>query len=97
MGNILQTLLGLLLCLVDMRLGIGELPQCSASECLYLVAIVFFLWRHYTIQHERENDGEKEARQKEIKEIQIKIKEAQVSGADPNAIYPLQMELRKLM
>jgi hypothetical protein len=24
-GNILQTLLGLLLCLVDMRLGLGEL------------------------------------------------------------------------
>jgi hypothetical protein len=74
--------------------------RCGSREhhlLIPIVAIIFFLWRHYTIQHERENDGEKEARQKEIKEIQIKIEEAQVSGADPNDIHFMQMDLQKLM
>lgn len=61
------------------------------------MAIVFFLWRHYTIQHERESDTVLEDRAKEIKDIKIKIKECRQSGGSSNDVYPLEMEMRELM
>jgi hypothetical protein len=61
------------------------------------VAIIFFLWRHYTIQHERENGTAQEDRAKEIKEIKLKIKECQQSGASRNDTHPLEMAMRDLM
>jgi len=60
------------------------------------VAIVFFLWRHYTIEHERENDNVKEERNKEKKEISMKIKEAQKGGADKHEIQELQQRMSEL-
>jgi hypothetical protein len=60
------------------------------------VAIIFFLWRHYTIQHERENGTAQEDRAKEIKEIKLKIKECQQTGASRNETYPYESALREL-
>jgi hypothetical protein len=60
------------------------------------VAIIFFLWRHYTIEHERENDDAKAERYKEQKEISAKIKEAQKGGADRKEIQMLQGMLQDL-
>lgn len=108
-GNILQTLLGLLLCLVDMRLGIGKSSSVQSSFSrkrnirtvlaltLTPVAIVFFLWRHYTIQHERENDNAKEEREKEKKDISKKLSEAKKGGASRHEIAELQELMEDLM
>jgi len=58
--------------------------------------VIFFLWRHYTIQHERENDTALEDRQKEKKQIQLKIREAKKGGADSQEMGQLQYALRAL-
>jgi len=60
------------------------------------VAIIFFLWRHYTIQHERESDTVQEDRAKEIKEIKLKLKECQQTGASGGDMMSLQQQLREL-
>lgn len=97
MGNILQTLLGVLLCMVDMRLGLGEPHSVKCRSSLILpVALIFFLWRHYAIQHERENDNAKEEREKEKKDIQKKISEAKKGGASRSEMDKLRMMLEEL-
>jgi hypothetical protein len=65
-------------------------------KLMWAVAIIFFLWRYYTIQHERENDTVLEDRAKEKKEIQLKLRECEKGGADPNETYVLKMKLAKL-
>lgn len=88
--------------MVDMRLGIGMSPSFPvSSDSNYLadlsVAIIFFLWRHYTIQHERENDNAKEEREKEKKDISKKLSEAKKGGASRNEIAELQELMEDLM
>jgi hypothetical protein len=80
-----------------MRLGLGQssVPWTS-TQLMWAVAIIFFLWRYYTIQHEREKDGVLEDRAKEKKEIQLKIRECKKGGADPNETYFLEQKLAKL-
>ena len=87
--------------MVDMRLGIGKLPSISADVVSLTpadstVAIIFFLWRHYTIQHERENDNAKEEREKEKKDISKKLSEAKKGGASSKEIQKLQMMMEEL-
>jgi hypothetical protein len=61
-----------------------------------IVAIIFFLWRHYTIQHERESDTVLEDRAKEMKELKLKLRECQQTGATRNDTAPLESQMRAL-
>ncbi|RXK35953.1 hypothetical protein M231_06776 [Tremella mesenterica] len=82
-GNVLQSILGLMLCLVDMRLG--------------LASIVFFLWRHFTGLHTQEGiDLEKEL-QKEKEALQKMMSEGKKSGSlSKNQLQDIQMKLSRL-
>lgn len=60
------------------------------------VAIIFFLWRHYTIQHERENDNAKEEREQEKKDISKKFSEARKGGASKDEVRMLQQMMEDL-
>ncbi|WVQ66855.1 uncharacterized protein L199_005046 [Kwoniella botswanensis] len=81
-ANLLQTILGFLLCAVDMRLGI--------------LAIVFFLWRHFTKLHDESMSDEKDALEKEKKEISEKLREAKKAGMSSQEYAGLQMALERL-
>ncbi|RSH91363.1 hypothetical protein EHS25_009662 [Saitozyma podzolica] len=83
-ANMLQTLLGLLLCLVDMRLG--------------MLAFVFFLWRHYTTAHARDMSDTKDAIETEKAELKKKISEAKKSSDsnDATLLSQLQQQLDRL-
>ncbi|WWD03784.1 hypothetical protein V865_001840 [Kwoniella europaea PYCC6329] len=81
-ANLLQTILGFLLCAVDMRLGI--------------LAIVFFLWRHFTKLHDESMSDEKDALDKEKKEISEKLREAKKAGMSSQEYAGLQMALERL-
>jgi hypothetical protein len=67
----------------------------NTNSCV--VAIIFFLWRHYTIQHERESDTVLEDRAKEIKELKLKMRECQQTGASRNDTGLLEQQLRALI
>nr|XP_019001297.1 uncharacterized protein I203_06002 [Kwoniella mangroviensis CBS 8507]OCF64758.1 hypothetical protein I203_06002 [Kwoniella mangroviensis CBS 8507] len=81
-ANLLQTILGFLLCAVDMRLG--------------TLAIVFFLWRHFTKLHDESMSDEKDALDKEKKEISEKLREAKKAGMSSQEYAGLQMALERL-
>ncbi|AFR97166.2 hypothetical protein C343_05301 [Cryptococcus neoformans C23] len=81
-ANLLQTMLGFLLCAVDMRLGI----------CL----LTFFLWRHFTSLHDADMAGEEDAIEKEKKEITDKIREAKKAGMSSKEMAYLQTALERL-
>ncbi|WWC72134.1 uncharacterized protein I206_106094 [Kwoniella pini CBS 10737] len=81
-ANLLQTMLGFLLCAVDMRLGV--------------LAIVFFLWRHFTKLHDESLSDEKDAIEKEKKEIMEKLRDAKKAGMNSQEYMGLQMALERL-
>lgn len=94
-ANMLQTLLGLLLCLVDMRLGMRKShPRLRSPP----VAFVFFLWRHYTTAHSRDISDTKDAIEKEKAELKKKISEAKKSSDsnDGALLSQLQQQLDRL-
>ncbi|WWC91840.1 uncharacterized protein L201_006787 [Kwoniella dendrophila CBS 6074] len=78
----LQTILGFLLCAVDMRLG--------------ALAIVFFLWRHFTQLHDESMSDEKDDIDKEKKEIMERMREAKKAGMSSMEYAGLQMALERL-
>jgi len=61
-----------------------------------IVAIIFFLWRHYTIQHERESDTVLEDRAKEMKELKLKLRECQQTGASRQDTGEVEMAMKAL-
>ncbi|ORX35375.1 hypothetical protein BD324DRAFT_93915 [Kockovaella imperatae] len=81
-GGILQTMLGGLLCAVDMRLGVA--------------AIVFFLYRHFTLLQATEHDDLKAAQDDEKKELMKRISEAKKAGADKMELQMLQRQVSRL-
>ncbi|OCF42229.1 hypothetical protein I317_03964 [Kwoniella heveanensis CBS 569] len=81
-ANLLQTMLGFLLCAVDMRLGV--------------LALVFFFWRHFTNLHDQSLSDEKDAIEKEKQEISTKIKEAKKAGMSSQEVMGLQMALDRM-
>ncbi|WVQ84579.1 hypothetical protein IAT38_006733 [Cryptococcus sp. DSM 104549] len=81
-ANLLQTMLGFLLCAADMRLGV--------------VLIVFFLWKHFTALHDASLSDEKDAIEAEKKEIAEKLKEAKKAGMNSQEYAGLQMALDRL-
>ncbi|KIR41344.1 hypothetical protein I307_04426 [Cryptococcus deuterogattii 99/473] len=81
-ANLLQTMLGFLLCAADMRLGI----------CL----LIFFLWRHFTSLHDADMAGEEDAIEMEKNEISDKIKDAKKAGMSSKEAAGLQIALERL-
>lgn len=73
---------GALLCAVDMRLGVA--------------AIVFFLYRHFTLLHEKENDDEQQKLDDEKKDLMKRISEAKKAGADKMDIQKMQQTLMRM-
>nr|XP_018261026.1 uncharacterized protein I303_06743 [Kwoniella dejecticola CBS 10117]OBR83184.1 hypothetical protein I303_06743 [Kwoniella dejecticola CBS 10117] len=94
-ANLLQTILGFLLCAVDMRLGVCEYAR-SRGQLMIEVAIVFFLWRHFTKLHDESLSDEKDAIEKEKKEIMEKLREARKAGMNSQEYAGLQMALDRL-
>lgn len=73
---------GGLLCAVDMRLGVA--------------AIVFFLYRHFTLMHERENEDVQQKLDDEKKDLMKRISEAKKAGADKMDIQDMQQDLMRM-
>ncbi|WWD19747.1 hypothetical protein CI109_104211 [Kwoniella shandongensis] len=80
--NMLQTMLGFLLCAVDMRLG--------------AVSLVFFLWRHYTKLHDDAMSNEKDEVKRMKKDLEKQLAEAKKSGMSSSERQGLQMALERL-
>ncbi|WVO15062.1 hypothetical protein L204_102706 [Cryptococcus depauperatus] len=81
-ANLLQTMLGFLLCAADMRLGV--------------MLIVFFLWKHFTSLHSEQLAEEEDAIEKEKREIIEKIRGARKSGMNRQEVMSLQNDLERL-
>ncbi|WVR07554.1 hypothetical protein IAU60_004596 [Kwoniella sp. DSM 27419] len=81
-ANLLQTILGFLLCAVDMRLGV--------------LALVFFLWKHFTNLHDQSLLDEKDDIEKEKRELAEKIRDAKKAGMSSQDYAGLQMALDRL-
>ncbi|KAK4684766.1 hypothetical protein P7C73_g5404, partial [Tremellales sp. Uapishka_1] len=81
-ASLLQTILGFLLCAVDMRLGV--------------VAIVFFLWKHFSNLQAKDLADDKDAIENEKKELTKQISEAKKAGASSSEIQRLQQEISRL-
>ena len=99
-GNILQTMLGALLCAVDMRLGVGGwtsrfLPGASVLMS-FIAAIVFFLYRHFTLLQAREVSNEKDAIEEEKKELGKRLSEAKKAGASRYQIQDISTQLSRM-
>ncbi|KAK8853319.1 hypothetical protein IAR55_004023 [Kwoniella newhampshirensis] len=60
------------------------------------VALVFFLWRHFTKLHDEAMSGEKDAVEKEKEELTKKISEARKAGLSSSDYQGLQMALERL-
>ncbi|WRT70106.1 uncharacterized protein IL334_007100 [Kwoniella shivajii] len=60
------------------------------------VAIVFFLWKHFTNLHDESLSDEKDAIEKEKKEIAEKLRDARKAGMPSQEYAGLQMALQRL-
>jgi hypothetical protein len=59
-------------------------------------AIVFFLYRHFTLLNAAEMSDEKDAIENEKKALTKKLSEAKKAGADKNIMQAIQIELSRL-
>ncbi|WWC64727.1 uncharacterized protein I303_107338 [Kwoniella dejecticola CBS 10117] len=66
------------------------------GQLMIEVAIVFFLWRHFTKLHDESLSDEKDAIEKEKKEIMEKLREARKAGMNSQEYAGLQMALDRL-
>lgn len=68
----------------------------SFAYCRNSVAIVFFLWKHFTTLQARDESDEKSWIDNEKKELTKKISEAKKAGASSRELQGYQMELERL-
>ena len=59
-------------------------------------AIIFFLWRHFTLLHNSDQFDDKQAIENEKKDLTKRLNEAKKAGADSLVIRQLQTELSRL-
>lgn len=78
----MQSLLGFLLCAVDMRLGVAT--------------VMFFLLRHFRNEQAREKSDEKAAMDKEKADLMKQLKEAKAAGLSSREMAALQGRLAAL-
>ena len=81
-GQMLHTILGALLCAVDMRLGVA--------------AFVFFLYRHFALAHAKELDDQGDEIEAEKKDLMKRLSEAKKQGADKQEIASMQQQLSRM-
>jgi len=61
-----------------------------------IAAMVFFLYRHFTLAHAKEHDDEQGKLDEEKKDIMKHISEAKKAGADKNEIMKLQEQISRM-
>lgn len=59
-------------------------------------AMVFFLYRHFTLAQAKEHDDEQGKLDDEKKDIMKRISEAKKAGADKNEIMKLQEQISRM-
>jgi len=71
-------------------------PATPFAALARAAALIFFLWRHFTLLHTADQTAEKDAIDKEKRGLLDRLSKAKKAGADKLEIQQLQMDMAKL-
>jgi len=70
--------------------------RCEKQGISQTAALVFFLYRHFTLAQEKDLEDEQQKLDDEKKDIMKRLSEAKKSGADKSSVAMLQQELQRM-